>query len=174
MALQTKTIYGSTSSANWTYKIEVIENSIDEDNLTSNITMRLYLGRAPGTSTTFFGGDLTNSYNCGGETFSETSYHYESNIVAGEYRLIGSHTFNVSNTGSPTTINISASMSTSQFTPSSASASGTMTLTEIIQGIFRLRVSGAWKKATPYLRVNGAWKKCKAYLRDSGSWKKGV
>ena len=174
MALQTKTIDGSTSSVNWRYKIEVIENSIDEDNMTSNITMRLYLGRAPGTSTTYFADDITNNYNCGGQTFTETYYHNEQNVVAGEYRLIGSHTFNVSNTGSPTTINISSSMSAPLMTPGSASASGTMTLTEIIQGIFRLRVSGAWKKATPYLRVNGAWKKCKAYLRDSGSWKKGV
>ena len=174
MALQTKTINGSTSSSNWTYKIEVIENSIDDDNMTSNVTMNLYLGRAPGTATTYFAGTATNNYNCGGQTYSESLYHNEQNLQPGDYRLIGTHTFNVSNTGSPTTINISASMSTSNFTPNSASASGTMDLTEIIQGIFRLGVNGVWKQATPYLRVNGSWKKCKAYLRNSESWKKGV
>ena len=160
MALQTKTINGSTSSGNWTYKIEVTENSIDEDNMTSSVTMTLYLGRAPGTSTTYFGGTLTNNYNCGGQTYSESHYQYENNISAGQFRQIGTHTFTVSNTGSPTTISISASMSTGDFTPSSASASGSMDLTEIIQGIFRLGVNGSWKKATPYLRVNGSWKKC--------------
>ncbi len=174
MALQTQTIYGSTSSSNWTYKIEVDENSIDEDNLTSNITMRLYLGRASGTSQTWFGGTLTSNYNCGGQTYSESGYHYEPSVVAGNYYLIGTHTFNVSNSGSPTTINISASMYTNEFTPSSASASGTMTLTEIIQGIFRLGKSSQWKNATAYLGVNGQWKKCKVYLGVNGTWKKGI
>ena len=174
MALQTKTIDGTTDNAGWNYKMEIEENSIDEDNLTSNITMRLYIGRAYGYKTSFFGDDITMNYNCGGNIFSITITRYESNIVAGEYRLIGSHTFNVSNTESPTTINISSSISAPEMVPHSASASGTMTLTEIIQGILRLRVNGVWKKATPYLRVNGAWGKCKAYLRDSGSWKKGV
>lgn len=174
MALQTKTIYGTTDNAGWTYKMEIDENSINEDNLTSNITMRLYIGRASGYSTSWFGDDITMNYNCGGNTYSTTLARYETNITPGSYRLIGSHTFNVSNEESPTTINVSSSISASTMSPHSASASGTMTLTEIIQGIFRLRVAGVWKKATPYLRVNGAWKKCKAYFRDSGSWKKGV
>ena len=173
MALQTKTIYGSTSSSLWTYKIEIDENSIDEDNLTSSVTMRVYLGRSINASSTYFGGTLTNNFNCDGQTFSESHYQYE-NISPGEYKQIGSHTFTVSNTGSPTTINVSASMSTGDFSPSSASASGTMTLTEIIQGIFRLMINGVWKKATPYIRVNGVWKKAKAYLGVNGSWKKGV
>ena len=170
MALQTKTIYGSTSSSNWTYKIELIENSIDENNLTSNITMKLYLGRASGASQTWFGGNLTSYYNCGGQTYSETGYHTEGTVLPGQYYLIGTHTFNVYNTGSPTTINVSASMSTSEFTPSSASASGTMTLTEIIQGIFRLGNSSQWKNAVAYLGVNNQWKKCKVYFGDNNSW----
>lgn len=174
MSLQTKTINGVTSGANWSYKIEVIENSTDEDTMTSSVTMNLYLGRKVGTTTSYFGGDITNNYNCGGIVYSETSYHLEQNITAGEYRLIGSHTFTVSNTGTPTTINISSSMSTNDFTPNSASASGSMDLTEIIQGIFRLGNNSQWKKATAYLGVNGVWKKCKAYIGINGNWKKGV
>lgn len=56
----------------------------------------------------------------------------------------------------------------------SGTASGSANLPTIDVSTLRLRVSGSWKKATPYLRVNGVWKKCKAYLRSSNSWKKGV
>ena len=171
MALQTKTIYGTTDNAGWTFKMEIVENSINEDNLTSNVTMRLYIGRASGYSTSYFGDDITKNYSCGGLTYSETNSYYETNITPGSYRLIGSHTFNVSNTGSPTTINVSATATAPLMTPHSCSASGTMTLTEIIQGIFRIYKNSEWKKATPYLRVSGAWKK---YIRNNGSWKKGV
>lgn len=35
----------------------------------------------------------------------------------------------------------------------------------------RIRVSGAWKEATPYVRVNGAWKEATTYMRVNGAWK---
>lgn len=35
----------------------------------------------------------------------------------------------------------------------------------------RIRVSGAWKEATPYIRVNGQWKEAVPYTRVNGTWK---
>lgn len=35
----------------------------------------------------------------------------------------------------------------------------------------RIRISGAWKEATPYIRVNGAWKEAVPYMRVNGAWK---
>ena len=35
----------------------------------------------------------------------------------------------------------------------------------------RIRISGAWKEATPYVRVNGAWKEAVPYMRVNGAWK---
>ena len=47
-------------------------------------------------------------------------------------------------------------------------------LTFIDQGLFRIGVSGAWKKATAYIGVGGVWKKTKAYIGVGGNWKKGI
>ena len=173
MALQTKTFIGTTSSPTlWTWKIEVIENSINEDNNTSSVTVNNYLGRVP-SSGSYFSGSATMSYSAGGQNFGENKSYGETTIGAGQYVLMGSHTFTIEHTSEPMNIGASGSMSNATFNPNTASADGTMTLTEIIQGILRLRVNGAWKKATAYLRVNGTWKKCKAYLRLGNAWKKG-
>ena len=38
----------------------------------------------------------------------------------------------------------------------------------------RIKASGVWQKATPYVKVNGTWKKTTPYIKVSGVWKKGV
>lgn len=38
----------------------------------------------------------------------------------------------------------------------------------------RIKASGVWQKATPYVKVNGAWKKTIPYIKINGAWKKGV
>ena len=39
--------------------------------------------------------------------------------------------------------------------------------------IIRIRVSGEWKRATPYVRVSGEWKKAIPYTRINNEWKRG-
>lgn len=173
MALQTKIFNGTTGSSYWTWKIEVIEQSIDEDNNTSLITIKSYLGRKSTAGSSYFAGTATFNYGAGGQTYSESKSFNTTNVGAGAFVLVGSHNFNVVHTTEPITITASGSMSNATFSPTTASASGSMTLTEIVQGIFRLGDT-TWKKATAYLGVNGVWKKCKAYLGVNGSWKKGV
>ena len=39
--------------------------------------------------------------------------------------------------------------------------------------IARLRISGEWKRAVPYIRVSGEWKKAIPYTRINNEWKRG-
>lgn len=131
MALQTKTITGSTNNSNWTWKMEVIENSTDINSNTSSVTINTYLGRA--SSSSYFGGNATVSINCNGEarSYSKT-FSYPTNVGAGGWVLAQSETFSVKHNDNGTKdIDVSSSMSTSDFTPSYSSASGSITLTTI-------------------------------------------
>lgn len=173
MGLQSKEILGTTSSSDrWTFKIIVTENSVDEESGTSNVTIENFLGRPSFQSSSYFAGNLTVNYSAGGQNYSEDKYLSSGTIPAGGWFSIGSHSFTIKHTTEPITINVGGSMSTSSFNPNSASASGTITLTEIL-GIFRLGVNGVWKKTTTYLGVNGIWKKCKVHIGSNGTWKKG-
>lgn len=131
MALQTKTITGSTNNSNWTWKMEVIENSTNISSNTSSITINSYLGRA--SSSSYFGGTATVSINCNGDARSSSKiFPYPTNVSGGGWVLAQSETFTVQhNEDGSKTINVSSSMSTSDFTPSSSSASGSITLTTI-------------------------------------------
>lgn len=46
--------------------------------------------------------------------------------------------------------------------------------TPIVSYYVRIKASGTWQKATPYVKVNGTWKKAIPYIKVSGVWKKGV
>lgn len=128
---KTSTITGSTNSSVWTFKTVAVENSINKTNKTSNITVTNYIGRKSSSGSSYFMGTYTTKYNCGGKTYSETLYKNSGTIAAGGWYKLGSHTFTITHTEEPMTINVGGSMSTSAFNPSSASASGTITLTEI-------------------------------------------
>lgn len=135
MALQTKTFPGSTSdSSRWTWKIEVIEESANVTTKKSKVTIKEYIGRPANQSDSYFQGSANLKFVAGNKTHAET-YKATSrvNVSAGGWVLIGSHTFDeVDNTGTdtnPTKITVSGSMSTSDFNPNTASATGTMTLT---------------------------------------------
>lgn len=47
-------------------------------------------------------------------------------------------------------------------------------LTPTVSYYVRIKASGAWQKATPYVKVNGTWKKTIPYIKINGAWKKGV
>lgn len=135
MALQTKTFQGSTSdSSKWTWKIEAIEESADISTKKSKITVKSYIGRPSNQTDSHFQGSANLKFVVGDQTYTE-KYTANSKVYvdAGKWVLVGSHTFDdINNTGtdtSPTKITVSGSMSTSDFNPNTASATGIMTLT---------------------------------------------
>lgn len=122
------TINGSTNSSAWTYKLEVTETSTSVQDRTSTVQVKAYLGRA--NSQSYLGGGYSVSVTCAGASQTQSgTIAYPTYINGGAWLLLKTFTFTVSNTGNPTTISISSSMSSGDFTPSSASASGTMSLT---------------------------------------------
>lgn len=131
MALQSKTVSGSTGNSNWSWKMEIIENSTNIGSNTSSVTVNSYLGRP--NSASYFGGNGTVSINCNGEVRSyNKTFTYPTNVGAGGWVLIQSETFTVThNADGSKSIDISSSLSNANFSPNSASASGSITLTKI-------------------------------------------
>lgn len=133
---QTKTITGSTSSSTWTWK-QVITESWNDDYLTTNksiVKVETYMGRKSGSSTASFGGTATTKIICDGETRSKSqNWIYQSFwISGGGWKLIQTEQFEVEHDADGTkTIEVSSSLSTSDFNPNSASAKGSVTLTTI-------------------------------------------
>ena len=89
------TINGSTSSAEWTYKLEVTETGYSVQNRTSTIQVKTYLGRS--RSTSYVGGSYTNTAVCTGanEQSSSGNITYPTYINAGEYINLKTFTFTV-------------------------------------------------------------------------------
>lgn len=131
MAIQTKTIYGSTSSSQWTWKMEVIENSYSIENNTSSVTVKSYLGRA--SSQSYFGGTASINITCNGESRGTSkTFPYPTYVNGGGWILVQEESFTIGhNDDGSKSISVSSSLSTGDFNPNSASASGSMTLTTI-------------------------------------------
>lgn len=135
MALQSKTITGKTSSSVWTWKIVVIEESADVITKKSQVTIENYLGRPSSAGGSYFQGSSKLKFEADDQEYSK---NYSSgsvvNVGAGKWKKLGSYTFDVDNNGTvgkPTTIDVSGSMSGANFSPSSASANGTLDLTPL-------------------------------------------
>lgn len=133
MALKSWETVGSTSSSLWTWKQVVIEESTSTNDNTSNMTVVSYLGRSSSTTSSYFGGIATVSITCNGSTSSASkTFTYPTNVAAGGWVEVHRATFTVGhdNDGSKT-VYVSSSLSTSEFTPNSASAGGSYQLTTI-------------------------------------------
>ena len=136
---QSKTITGSTSSSLWTWK-QVISEYFEEDSSKSDyyidsngsyIVVTSYLGR--GSSGSYFGGTANLNITCDGDSrTSSKTFSYPTNVGAYDWVETKSETFYVKHeSDGKKTISVSSSMSTSDFTPNSASASGDIELTTI-------------------------------------------
>ncbi len=129
MALQTKTITGSTSS-NWIFETIVTENSTSIENNTSSVTVEHFLSHHYAGS--FLAGSCTVSWNCNGQEESETKTINSGSLSSYQKFSLGSRTFTVShNSDGKKIVSVGGSMSTTQFNPNSASSSGSMELTTI-------------------------------------------
>lgn len=131
MAVQTKTIIGSTSSPEWTWKMEIIEKSYSIENNTSYVIVNTYLGRS--RTQGYFGGSANLNITCNGDSRgTRKTFSYPTYINGGAWLLVQDEGFTIShNSDGSKTISVSSSLSTGDFNPNSASASGSMTLTTI-------------------------------------------
>ena len=132
MALQTKTIIGSTSNSNWTFKLDVTENSTSIANNTSSVTVTACIGRASSASY-MYGASISCSVGVTGCSNQTISYSNSGtvNIAGGGWLNIGSKTFYPThNSDGNKTVTISANFS-NNVSPSSGSASGSIALTYI-------------------------------------------
>lgn len=129
MALQTKTITGSTSS-NWIFETIVTENSTSIENNTSSVTVEHFLSHHYAGS--YLAGSCTVSWNCNGQEESETKTINSGSLSSYQKFSLGSRTFTVRhNSDGKKIVSVGGSMSTTQFNPNSASSSGSMELTTI-------------------------------------------
>ena len=124
-----KTINGSTNNQYWTYKLEVNETATDTANRTSTVKVTHYLGRKSSAGSSYFDGSYSYKTTVNGTTQTTNTSMSSGTIPAGGWKKIGEHTFTVSNTGNPTTIDIYGQQTSSIFSPSKSTASGTMDLT---------------------------------------------
>ena len=134
---------GSTSSNLWTWKQVIYEYWEDNYLITneSTIVVKSYIGRASNAPKQYgyYSGNATLQTICNGESKSDGiryySHGYEGssdNIGPGEYIEIDEKSFTVKHNSDGTkTLDVSTSLSTSSFSPSSASAIGTITLSTI-------------------------------------------
>ena len=125
-------IYGSTNNSNWGLFVDLNETSYSVGNNNSNVRASVYLYRT--SSASYYGGSATIGVTVNGE-YKSTGFYpsYPTNIGAGEgnAHLVATFDYTVphNDDGSKT---VSMSMSWSaNFSPSSGSASGSISLTNI-------------------------------------------
>ena len=134
------TINGSTNNSQWTFKLEATEIATSVENKTSTVRVQTYLGRA--SSQSYLGGNYNLSVKCAGQTQNQNgNIPYPTYINGGSWYLLKTFTFIVSNTDNPTTIDISSTMTSSDFSPSSASANGKLTLSQLHEAPFLIGIS---------------------------------
>ena len=127
------TITGSTASAYWTHKLEVIENSVDATNNTSSVTVDVYIGRGATAGASYMhGANISVTIGMTGCT-SQTFTYKNSNrvdVAQGAWLKLGSVTFASvpHDSNGAKTVTVTSSF-TNTISPASGSASGTMALT---------------------------------------------
>lgn len=129
------TITGSTNTSVWSFKLEVVENSTSIANNSSKLTVTAYVGRPSSAGASYlYGASISCPVSVTGCTTQTIVYNNSGqvNVAAGGWVSIGSVVFdNVPHdaTGSKT-VTVSATF-TSNISPASGSASGSVKLTDI-------------------------------------------
>ena len=125
-------IYGSTNNSNWGLFVDLNETSYSVGNNNSNVRASVYLYRP--NSASYYGGSATIGVSVNGE-YKSTGFYpsYPTNIGAGEGNAHLAATFDYTvphNDDGSKTASMSMSWS-ANFSPSSGSASGSISLTNI-------------------------------------------
>lgn len=126
-----KAINGSTNNNQWTYKLEVSETATNIQNNTSTVQVKAYIGRS--SSQSYLGGNYNVSVTCDGQSQSQSgNIPWPTYVNGGAWLELKTFTFTVPHNSDGTkTASISSSLSSGDFTPSYASASGSITLTAL-------------------------------------------
>lgn len=129
------TINGSTNASVWSFKLEVVENSTSIDNNSSKLTVTAYIGRPSSAEGSYlYGANISCPVSVTGVTAKTITYSNSGqvNIASGGWLSLGSVVFdNVPHNADGTkTVTVSATF-TSNVSPASGSASGSIKLTNI-------------------------------------------
>ena len=131
------TITGSTNSSYWTFKLVVTENSTNASANTSSVTVEAFIGRGSSAGASYMQGASISCpisvTGCSNQTITYSNSGTV-NVAQGAWLSIGSKTFASvpHDSDGSKTITVSASF-TNNVSPSSGSASGSVTLTKITQ-----------------------------------------
>lgn len=129
------TINGSTNTSAWSFKLEVVENSTSVANNSSKVTVTAYLGRPSSAGASYlYGASISCPVSVTGATAKTITYTNSGqvNVAAGGWVSIGSVVFDSvpHNADGTKTVTVSATF-TSNISPASGSASGSIKLTNI-------------------------------------------
>ena len=129
------TITGSTNTSVWSFKLEVVENSTSVANNSSKVTVTAYIGRPASAGASYlYGASISCPVSVTGCTAKTITYNNSGqvDVAAGGWLSIGSVVFdNIPHNADGTkTVTVSATF-TSNISPASGSASGSVKLTNI-------------------------------------------
>ena len=129
------TINGSTNTSLWSFKLEVVENSTSVANNSSKVTVTAYIGRPSSAEGSYlYGANISCSVSVTGVSAKTITYSNSGqvNIASGGWMSLGSVVFDsVPHSADGTkTVTVSANF-TSNISPASGSASGSVKLTNI-------------------------------------------
>ena len=129
------TINGSTNTSVWSFKLEVVENNTSVANNSSKVTVTAYIGRPSSAGASYlYGANISCPVSVTGCASKTITYNNSGqvNVAAGGWISIGSVVFdNVPHdTNGSKTVTVSATF-TSNISPASGSASGSVKLTDI-------------------------------------------
>lgn len=141
------TIIGSTSSSNWTYKLEVYDISTNVEDISSVMRVDVYIGRA--SSRSYLGGTFSGHVSINWETSVQETKEisgtipYPTYIDAGGWYHLGTRDFYVKHddTGGKT-IRVVSELNQTEFNPHYASADGWVELTNIAVKTIAPDISG--------------------------------
>lgn len=129
------TINGSTNTSLWSFKLEVVENSTSVANNSSKVTVTAYIGRPSSAGASYlYGANISCTVNVTGVSAKTITYRNagQVDVAAGGWLSLGSVAFDSvpHNADGSKTVTVSANF-TSDISPASGSASGSVKLTDI-------------------------------------------
>lgn len=103
------------------------------------------------------------------------SFSKSISISGGDSVVIGSFSQTVAHEADGSkSITVSASGGIPGTSFESSQGSASVILEQILRGLARIKMGGAWKTGRVYIKQNGQWKIGQLFVKSGGSWKRGV
>lgn len=175
------------AGGNYVIDTSFVENSIDESNNSSILTITASLGS---NNSAFSVGGAGTLYlywyddNLGQETLIDSlyitqcgntdNYHYGTKTITKTYEAQHSNNGILSGYSKAKWVRGNGGNNYPNLVPVSGEIATSLTLlTEIEQGTLRIYKNNTFYKAKAYIWKNNTWKLCRAYVRKNGTWKNG-